>query len=124
MFSHASDRCIDVVGGKAVQGARLMIWDCSTAAASQHWEFKTDGTMRSLGMCVQLADGSTADGTDLQLAHCDGSPAQQFTLNSSHDLVSKLADKCTDVRDHGTTNGTRLQLWSCSGSDNQKWSKA
>lgn len=120
VFSHASQRCIAVVGGKAVPGAGLMIWDCSEAAA-QHWTF-TGGTMRALGMCVQLADGSTADGTDLELAACDGSPAQRFVLNVRHDLVSTLADKCTDVRDNGTENGTRLQLWSCSGSPNQKWS--
>ncbi|MFG3024019.1 ricin-type beta-trefoil lectin domain protein [Streptomyces sp. NPDC048254] len=111
-----------MVGGKAVSGARLMIWDCSSADASQHWVFPSNGTMRGLGMCVQLADGSTADGTDLELAPCDGSPAQRFTLNTSHDLVSRLADKCADVRDQGTANGTRLQLWSCAGSDNQKWS--
>ncbi|MFE1450627.1 ricin-type beta-trefoil lectin domain protein [Streptomyces olivaceoviridis] len=120
VFSHASQRCIDVVGGEAVPGAGLMIWDC-TGSASQHWTF-TGGTMRALGMCVQLANGSTADGAGLELASCDGSPAQRFELNVRHDLVSTLADKCTDVRDNGTQNGTRLQLWSCSGSPNQKWS--
>ncbi|MFF3501511.1 ricin-type beta-trefoil lectin domain protein [Streptomyces sp. NPDC003247] len=123
MVSHASRRCIDVVGGKAAQGARLMIWDCSQSA-SQRWTFASDGTMRTLGMCVQLAGASTADGTDLELAACDGSPAQRFTLNIRNDLVSALADKCTDVRDNGTANGTRLQLWSCSGGSNQKWSNA
>ncbi|MFJ7495171.1 ricin-type beta-trefoil lectin domain protein [Streptomyces sp. NPDC097727] len=122
VFSHASQRCIDVVGGKPVQGARLMIQDCS-GASSQHWVF-TGGTMRGLGMCVQLAGGSTDDGTDVELASCNGSAAQRFTLNIRHDLVSALADKCTDVRDNRTDNGTRLQLWSCSGSPNQKWSKS
>ncbi|MBZ9645309.1 RICIN domain-containing protein [Streptomyces sp. PSKA30] len=120
LFSHASQRCIDIVGGKAVQGAKLMIWDCSESA-SQHWTF-TGGTMRALGMCVQLAGGSTADGADLELATCNGSSAQRFVLNSSHDLVNTPANKCTDVRDNQTANGTRLQLWSCSGGVNQKWS--
>jgi len=122
VFSHASNRCIDIVGGKAVQGARLMIWDCNQSA-SQHWTF-TGGTMRGLGMCVQLGGGSTDDGTDLELASCNGSATQQFELNVRHDLVNSLADKCTDVRDNGTANGTRLQLWSCSGSPNQKWSES
>ncbi|MFE9611370.1 ricin-type beta-trefoil lectin domain protein [Streptomyces sp. NPDC006012] len=123
VYSHASGRCIDVVGGRAVQGAALQIWDCSKAA-SQRWTFAADGTMRALGMCVQLAGGSTADGTNLELARCDGGPAQSFGLNSDHDLVSGLADKCADVRDLSTANGSRLQLWSCAGSDNQKWSAA
>ncbi|MFB7502341.1 ricin-type beta-trefoil lectin domain protein, partial [Streptomyces broussonetiae] len=116
--SHASQRCIDIVGGKAVPGAGLMIWDCSQSA-SQHWTF-SDGTMRALGMCVQLAGGSTDDGTDLEMASCDGSPAQRFDLNYRHDLVSGPANKCADVRDDQTANGTRIQLWSCSGNDNQK----
>ncbi|MET8947607.1 RICIN domain-containing protein [Streptomyces sp. NPDC004542] len=120
VYSHASQRCIDVVGGKAAKGAKLMIWDCGQTA-SQHWTF-TGGTMRTLGMCVQPAGGSTADGADLELGACNGSPAQEFTLNHRNDLVSELADKCADVRDNGTANGTRLQLWSCSGGDNQKWS--
>ncbi|MFF0050742.1 ricin-type beta-trefoil lectin domain protein [Streptomyces sp. NPDC005498] len=120
VFSHASGHCIDVVGGKAAPGAKLMIWDCS-GSASQHWEF-TGGGMRRLDLCVQAAGGSTADGVDLELATCDGRPAQRFELNVRHDLVSRLADKCVDVRDGATDNGTRLQLWSCNGHDNQKWS--
>jgi hypothetical protein len=85
VFSHASQRCIDVVGGEAVSGAGLMFQDCSEAA-SQHWTV-TDGAMRALGMCVQLTGGSTADGAVLELAACNGGPAQRFVLNSSQDLV-------------------------------------
>jgi hypothetical protein len=120
VFSHASQRCIDVVGGEAVSGAGLMFQDCSEAA-SQHWTV-TDGAMRALGMCVQLTGGSTADGAVLELAACNGGPAQRFVLNSSQDLVHTPTGKCTDVRDNQTANGTRLQLWSCSGGVNQKWS--
>lgn len=120
VFSHASHRCVDIVGGAAVQGAKLMIWDCNQSA-SQRWTF-TGGTMRAQGMCVRLAGGSTDDGTDLELGACDGGPAQRFVLNVRHDLANSLSDKCGDVRDNGTANGTRLQLWSCSGGDNQKWS--
>ncbi|MER6687278.1 RICIN domain-containing protein [Streptomyces olivaceoviridis] len=122
IFSHDSGRCIDVVGGDAVRGAALEIWDC-LGKASQRWTFPGDGTMRTLGMCVQLAGGSTDDGTPLVLADCNGGRAQQFRLNAAHDLVNSYADKCADVRDMQTANGTHLQLWSCGGTDNQKWSK-
>ncbi|MER6535763.1 RICIN domain-containing protein [Streptomyces sp900105755] len=124
LVSHSSGRCIDIVGGKASRGARLMISACSRHTPSQHWVFASDGSLRTLGMCVQLAGGSTDDGTDLELAPCNGHSGQKFTLNSSNDLVNELADKCTDVRDNGTADGTRLQLWSCTGTDNQKWSAA
>lgn len=72
---------------------------------------------------MDAAGASTADGTTVQLAHCNGGPAQQFRLNTRHDLVSVLADKCVDVRDKRTSNGARLQLWACAGTPNQKWSK-
>ncbi|MFH8625913.1 ricin-type beta-trefoil lectin domain protein [Streptomyces vietnamensis] len=121
VFSHASQRCIDLVGGKAAPGAALMIWDCS-GSASQRWTFPSDGTMRALGLCAEVADGSTADGADLRMASCDGGAAQRITLNVRHDLAASQANKCLDVRDNLTSNGTRIQLWSCNGHDNQKWS--
>ncbi|MEU6290892.1 ricin-type beta-trefoil lectin domain protein [Streptomyces sp. NPDC046988] len=124
VVSHASQRCLDVVGGRPVTGTRLMIWDCSADSVSQRWTFPADGTMRSLGMCVQLARGSTADGAELQLARCDGGDAQRFELNHRHDIVSGLANKCADVQDALTDNGTRIQLWSCNGLDQQKWSRS
>lgn len=121
VYNHESGRCIAVVGGKAVQGAALQIWDCAGTAA-QLWTFASDGSMRALGMCVRLAGGSTSDGTALELAACDGGKDEQFQLNAAHDLVNPPAGKCADARDNGTANGTRVQLWSCAGSDNQKWS--
>ncbi|WP_162468714.1 RICIN domain-containing protein [Streptomyces adustus] len=124
LVSHSSRRCIDVAGGKAARGAQLIISACSRNTPSQHWVFAADGTLRALGMCVQLAGGSTDDGTGLELAPCNGRSEQKFTLNSSNDLVNRLADKCADIRDNGTADGTRLQLWSCAGTDNQKWSAA
>ncbi|GAA3592889.1 hypothetical protein GCM10022295_88040 [Streptomyces osmaniensis] len=120
VFSHASQRCVDVVGGKAVAGAGLMVQDCSESA-SQHWAF-SDGAMRALGMYVQLTGGSTDDGAGLELAACNGGQAQRFALNTSYDLVHTPTGGCTDVRDNQTANGTRLQLWPCSGGVNQKWS--
>ncbi|WP_320782890.1 ricin-type beta-trefoil lectin domain protein [Streptomyces sp. CRN 30] len=121
---HASQRCLAVVGGQPVAGTRLMIWDCHDDSASQRWTFASDGTMRVLGMCVQLGHGSTADGAELRLAECDGGDTQQFELNHRHDIVSRLADKCADVQDGATANGARVQLWSCNGLDQQKWSRS
>ncbi|MFG2357803.1 ricin-type beta-trefoil lectin domain protein [Streptomyces sp. NPDC048521] len=122
VYSHDSNRCITVVGGQGKDGSPLEIRDC-TGSAAQKWTIRSDGTIRAFGLCMDLAGASTANGTVIQLAYCNGGPAQRFDLNFRHDLVNVPADKCVDVTDAQTANGTRLQLWNCNGHDNQKWSK-
>jgi hypothetical protein len=132
IVGHGSGRCIDVTdgpkpGGK--DGKRLELWGC-TGGAWQRWIIDGDGkpdgrgTIRSLGLCMDVAGASTADGTPIQLANCNGSLAQVWTLDPENNLVSILAgNKCVDATNSGTANGTQLQLWPCNGADAQKWSR-
>ena len=120
IFSHASNKCIDVVGDKGKDGAPLEIWSCN-GKAQQKWIFKSDGTVRAMGLCMDVAWGSSADGAVIQLARCSGNPAQRFILAGPNDLVNPQANKCVDVKDQKKSNGTRLQLWTCNGQPNQKW---
>ncbi|MFF4896246.1 ricin-type beta-trefoil lectin domain protein [Streptomyces sp. NPDC001068] len=121
LIGNASGRCVDVTNAGG-DGTRLEILDCS-GAAKQKWVFQSDGTIRSLGLCMDLAWGNTGNGTAIQVAKCSGNRAQLFYLSTAGDLVSAQADKCVDVTDKGTGNGTKLQLWTCSGTSNQKWHK-
>ncbi|MFF7216297.1 ricin-type beta-trefoil lectin domain protein [Streptomyces sp. NPDC008238] len=119
-----SGRCVAVSGAKnstGRDGARLQIQDCD-GGAWQKWDFRSDGTVRAFGMCMDLAGASFTDGAVIQLARCNGGWAQQFRLNGSNDLTNK--NKCVDVLDKGTSAGTPLQLWTCYGTPNQKWAKA
>jgi hypothetical protein len=123
IIGQASDRCVDVTDsqdGKGRDGTPLQIYDCS-GTANQKWVFNGDGTVRSLGMCMDVAWGSREDGAVIQLARCSGNPAQQFVMSTAGDLVNPQADKCVDVKDGGTGNESKLQLWTCSGTPNQKW---
>ncbi|WP_406442035.1 ricin-type beta-trefoil lectin domain protein [Streptomyces sp. NBC_01613] len=123
IIGQASNRCVDVTdeqNGKAKDGTPLQLWDCA-GSANQKWDFRGDGTVRSLGMCMDVAWGSKDDGAAIQLARCSGNPAQQFVLSQAGDLVNPQADKCVDAKGNGTGNGTKLQLWTCSGTPNQKW---
>ncbi|MFD8811708.1 ricin-type beta-trefoil lectin domain protein [Streptomyces sp. NPDC059627] len=121
LIGTGSGRCVDVTNAGG-DGTRLEILDCS-GTAKQKWVFQSDGTIRSLGLCMDLAWGNTANGTAIQVAKCSGNRAQLFYLSAQGDLVSSLADKCVDVTDNGTANGTKLQLWTCAGTPNQKWHK-
>ncbi|MFJ5220995.1 ricin-type beta-trefoil lectin domain protein [Streptomyces sp. NPDC088354] len=120
---HASGRCIDITGGKGYDGTPLNLYDC-VGSNWQKWEIKSDGTIRSMGLCMDVAGGSRSNGAVIQVAKCNGSAAQQFRLNTAHDLTNPQSDKCVDVLDQKTGNGARLQLWTCNGQRNQKWSSA
>jgi hypothetical protein len=122
--NYGSNRCIDVMdaqSGVGRDGTPLQLWDCA-GSSNQKWVFASDGSVRSLGLCMDLALASTADNTQIQLVNCNGGWAQKFTLNAAHDLVNPTADKC--VTANGSGNGSRLVLRSCAGTTNQKWHKA
>lgn len=114
-------KCIDVENGAAVPGTGVHSWDCYSSLVSQQWTRHPDGTIRSLGLCLDTADRAVANGTRLRLATCDGGATQQFALTGGADLVNRAADRCVDVADWNPHNGATLQLWDCAGTANQKW---
>lgn len=114
------DKCVDLPG--TADGTRLQIWTC-TGAANQRWTFGSDGTMRSEGLCMDLAWASSDNGTPVQAATCNGGWAQHFYVNGSNDLVNSDIGKCVDIVDANDSDGALLQLWDCTGGANQKWTK-
>ncbi|MER6700271.1 endo-1,4-beta-xylanase [Streptomyces griseus] len=68
--------------------------------------------------CLDVPNGSTADGTQLQLWDCGSSANQQWVATDSGEL-RVYGDKCLDAS--GTGNGSKVQIYSCWGGDNQKW---
>jgi beta-glucanase (GH16 family) len=71
------------------------------------------------GKCVDVQGGNSADGTPVQLYHCNGTDAQKWTMAS--DGTVRALGKCLDVKSGGTANGTRVQLYTCNGTGAQKW---
>ncbi|MFJ9638689.1 ThuA domain-containing protein [Streptomyces sp. NPDC101178] len=71
------------------------------------------------GKCVDVANGSSADGTQIQLWACNRSAAQRWTAGADDTL--RALGKCLDVSGAGTADGTRVQLWTCNGTGAQKW---
>lgn len=121
IVGYASSRCIEVAAHDGTDGSPLRLWDCGSDAW-QKWVFRSDGSVRSMGLCMDIANASTANGTMIQLARCNGGWAQRFTVNSTHNLVNTQIGKCVDVTDSATGNGARLHLWDCAGTSNQRWS--
>ncbi|WNI19060.1 ricin-type beta-trefoil lectin domain protein [Actinacidiphila sp. ITFR-21] len=72
------------------------------------------------GKCVDVAAGSSANGTAVQLYDCNGTTAQQWTSTGG---TLRALGKCLDVAAAGTANGTQVQLYDCNGTGSQAWTK-
>ncbi|MEU0840763.1 RICIN domain-containing protein [Streptomyces sp. NPDC005962] len=72
------------------------------------------------GKCLDLKDGSAADGATAQMWTCSPGPNQTWTLNDNGSLT--VNGKCLDLVNNGTANGTAVHLWTCYDSvASQKW---
>ncbi|MEV3968467.1 ThuA domain-containing protein [Streptomyces sp. NPDC050698] len=69
--------------------------------------------------CLDVRDGSSADGTAVQISSCTGSARQQWTVTPGSTV--KALGKCLDVSGSSTADGAKVQLWSCNGGANQNW---
>jgi predicted Ser/Thr protein kinase len=118
--SELTGTCLDVKNGLSSDRQPVRMWPCNQGS-NQVWRWEPDGTLRSLDRCLAVVDDATADGAQVRLASCDGSPGQQWTYTDGRDVVNPPADKCLDIRDRSTADGAALQLWSCAGAANQKW---
>ena len=79
-----------------------------------------DGTIRSVGLCMDAANAATADFTPVQVARCSGNPAQLFTLEENGHLFSPYANKCVNIH-YEPGVGTSVVLFSCLDQTNQIW---
>ena len=72
--------------------------------------------------CLDVAAGSDAAGTPIQLYDCNGSAAQQWISGSG--ALHVFAGSCLDVPNSALVAGTQLQLYPCNGSGAQQWNVA
>jgi glucosylceramidase len=63
------------------------------------------------GKCLDVTDGSTANGNQPQLWTCTAGPNQTWTLDS--DGTVRALGKCLDVAGNSTANGATVHLWDC-----------
>jgi hypothetical protein len=95
----------------------LLVFGWSLPAHSQ-----TRGvTVRSLGFCLDLDAGGTANGTNVQIWTCHGGANQRWIFEGGTIRSAVAPNLCLDV-DHGRSDpGTNVQIWACNGGPNQRW---
>ncbi|WP_033221966.1 glycoside hydrolase family 16 protein [Kitasatospora phosalacinea] len=88
------------------------------------WGGSTGGTYTGRitgpgGMCMDVAGGSSADSTPIQLHNCTGNAAQQWTVGT--DGTVRALGKCLDVAAASHNDGAAIQLYTCNGTSAQQW---
>jgi hypothetical protein len=79
------------------------------------------------GKCVEVVNGSTANGAPIDQLDCNGTPQQLWKLNSvsgGQQIISAVSGKCLDVTGGSTaiSDGALMEQWDCvAGAGNQAW---
>jgi alpha-galactosidase len=68
------------------------------------------------GRCLDVNQGSSANGAQMLIWDCHSGANQQFTRTGQ---TLQVLGKCLDAPN--ATAGTRAQLWDCNGGANQQW---
>ena len=71
------------------------------------------------GLCLDDRSASTALFNPIQVYTCNGTNAQQWTVESSNTL--EVLGMCLDVNGADTANGTTVDLYTCNGTGAQTW---
>jgi chitinase len=71
------------------------------------------------GLCLDDRSASTANFNPIQVYTCNGTGAQDWTVNSNGSLT--VLGNCLDVAGAGTANGTLVDLYTCNGTGAQSW---
>ncbi|GIE99200.1 glycoside hydrolase family 27 protein [Paractinoplanes rishiriensis] len=116
-----SGRCLDVLGGAAVDGTQAVIWDCNGGTTQA--VTAASGQLRIGGKCLDADNNGTADGTKVIVWTCGSGTNQQWSLQADGTVRGVQSGKCLDVNLAATANNSTLILWSCTGATNQQWSR-
>jgi ricin-type beta-trefoil lectin protein len=138
LMAQHSAKCLDVSNASTANGARIQQWTCVNAA-QQQWTFANAVTANGhtwykvraahSGKCLDVRDGSTANGATVWQWSCVDVQQQQWRLAGISGtpwfyLVSRKSGKCLDVSDGGTSNGTIVKQWTCTNVPQQHWATA
>ncbi|GHE53248.1 hypothetical protein CP980_23365 [Streptomyces vinaceus] len=69
--------------------------------------------------CMDNDNARPDDGNKIQIARCNGTPAQNFEVRGDGTL--RIQGKCLDASNEATANTTLLMLYTCHGRPNQQF---
>ena len=106
--------------GNGAQASESFVWTVAPGNSNPGGGTGATGPITGYqGLCLDVRSASTADGTPVQVYTCNGTGAQQWTVETNGTV--QALGKCLDVSGAGTANGTKVQLYTCNGTGAQQW---
>ena len=116
-------QCVDVAADDTgVDGTSVQLWGCQSYAEDQYWTHNANGSLTTLGRCLDIDGNSTANGALVELWDCNGVGGQKWVQQADGSLLNPQSGRCLDSPNGATANGTQLRIWDCNGSAAQKFS--
>jgi len=116
-------QCVDVIGDDSGGDlAHVNLWSCQSGAIDQHWTHNSDGSLETLGRCLDIDGNGTAVGTKVELWDCNGVGGQKWIQQGNGSLLNPQSGLCLDDPSGNTSNGTQLQIYTCNGTTAQAFS--
>ncbi|MGW0969546.1 arabinofuranosidase catalytic domain-containing protein [Streptomyces sp. NPDC002516] len=116
-------QCVDVAADDTgVNGTAVQLWNCQSYAEDQYWTHNANGSLGTIGRCLDIVGNGTANGTDVELWDCNGVGGQKWVQRADGSLFNPQSGRCLDSPNGATANGTRLRIWDCNGSAAQRFS--
>ena len=67
--------CVDDAGSSTNDGTAIQLFGCDSGLA-QDWEVANDGTLRTLGKCLDITNNGATSGSLVELWNCNGGTAR------------------------------------------------
>ncbi|KAJ7806991.1 hypothetical protein B0H14DRAFT_1541165 [Mycena olivaceomarginata] len=105
-------------------GAAVVVQPCN-GSTGQAWTQNGQTLLVYGNMCLDVTNGSTANGAKMQIWACtpgQGDAAQHFTVTSDKHIQLAGKTQCLDLSGGSLTSGSQAQIWLCeTGNANQVW---
>ena len=116
--SGLAGRCALASGNTAVNGASVVLGNCTDPGAST-WTV-VNGTLRFDGMCADANLANTAD-EPILLWTCNGGSNQLWLPQSNGELVGAHSQMCLTAAGDGSAADDPIELQTCTASTTQDW---
>ncbi|WP_406216663.1 ricin-type beta-trefoil lectin domain protein [Streptomyces canus] len=117
----ATDKCLDVAGGKKDNGTPVQIYTCN-GSVGQKWQIDGDRLVNpNSGKCLTVKGGASANGTPVQISTCGTGASQkwQYGTHGTSRLYNPGTGNCLDLADY--TNSRDGRMWDCTGKAPQQF---